>query len=135
MLEAPVAIGPFLIARDGQLTLRVPEPVPGFSFNWRGVGFMVRLSAGTLALVAQVGRIPSTAEGRARRAEALEVLRALPAALPPAIRLRLLPDHRLQLESEAALAWPSSATALFAPIVAMMLRTAPVLDLLREAGF
>jgi hypothetical protein len=134
MFLAPMPIGPFLIQESGQLTLRVPEPVPSFTFVWRGIPFTIRLTAGTLTLRAQAGRIPSTADGRGKREEAMAVLRALPAVIPPALRLRLLPDYRIQIETARDLDWPTTAAALIAPIFAMVITLAPLLDLLEEAG-
>jgi hypothetical protein len=134
MFESPIPIGPFLIAESGQLTLCRPEPAPGFSFIWRGIGCTVKLTAGTMVLRAQAGRIPSTADGKALRDEALAVLRALPSFMPLTLRLRLLPDYRIQMEAETPLAWPMTAAALISPIVSILLRMAPAIDLLGEAG-
>jgi len=134
MFVAPMPIGPFLIEETGHLTLRMPEPAPGFAFSWRGTGFTVKLTEGTLLLRAQAGRVPSTAEGKSRREDALVLLRAVPAILPAGLRLRLLPDHRIQIETEDSLSWPTTASGMLTPIVAMMMRLAPVLDLFEEAG-
>jgi hypothetical protein len=134
MFLSPIPIGPFLIEEGGQLTLRRPEPAPGFSFVWHGTACTVRLTEGTMVLRAQAGRIPSTADGKAARDEAFCVLRALPAVMPEILRLRLMPDFRIQIETEIALAWPTNAAALMAPIVSALLRFAPVIDLLGEAG-
>ncbi len=136
MFEAPLPIGPFLIEADGRLSLRAPQTRPGFSFSWRNTSFTVKLDdAGQMELRAIGGRIPSTSDGRGRRDGALEVLRALPTCLPPAVRLSLLPDHRIQVETDFTHGWPTTAASLIAPIVAMLMRVAPVLDLLREGDF
>jgi hypothetical protein len=127
-------IGPFLVAENGDLQLRVPAPAPVFSFIWRKTCFTVRLSEGLITLRAPAGRIPSTADGPGRREKALAALRALPSCLPANIRLYLLPDHRVQLDMHKELGWPTSASALMAPIVGMLLELAPVLDLMAEAG-
>ena len=134
MFLAPIPIGPFLMDEGGQLSLLMPEPAPVFTFRWQSTHFTVRLSEGSLVLRAGAGRIPSTADGAGKRAEALTLLRALIPIVPNTIQLRLLPDYRLQLEAEMALAWPATAAALIAPIVAMLFRIAPVLDLLEEEG-
>ncbi len=122
------------MAVNGSLQLRDPAPEPVFSFIWRKTCFTVRLSGGSITLRAPAGRIPSTSDGPGRREQALAALRALPSCLPANLRLCLLPDHRVQLDMHCELAWPSSASALMAPIVGMLLQLAPVLDVMAEAG-
>jgi hypothetical protein len=134
MLGAPMRIGPFVIAENGMLQLRAPAVEPVFSFMWRKTCFTVRVSEGAIALRAPAGRIPSTADGPGRRERALAAVRALPSCLPADLRLCLLPDHRVQLDMRAELGWPTSASGLMAPIVGMLLRLAPVLDVMAEAG-
>jgi hypothetical protein len=134
MFEAPMRIGPFLIAENGTLQLREPAGEPVFSFMWRKTCFTVRVSEGAISLRAPAGRIPSTSDGPGRREKALAALRALPSCLPGNVRLHLLPDHRVQLDMQAALGWPTSASGLMAPIVGMLLQLAPVLDVMSEAG-
>jgi hypothetical protein len=134
MFVVPLSIGPFLMGEEGQLTLRSPEPVPGFSFTWRRTGFIVKLAEGNLVLRAIAGRIPSTADGRNQRDTALTLLRAMPACMPVSIRLRLLPDYRIQLEMAHEFQWPTTAPALITPIVWMLMKLRPVLDLLEEAA-
>jgi hypothetical protein len=136
MFVAPLPIGPFLIEADGQLTLRLPQTRPGFSFTWRETSFTVKLDdAGQMKLRAVGGRIPSTADGRGRRDGALAILRALPSCLPHGVRLSLLPDHRIQIETDFIHGWPTTAASLISPVVGMLMRVAPVLDLLREGDF
>jgi hypothetical protein len=134
MFTAPMPIGPFLVEEDGQLGLRQSGRDPAFTFHWRGTAFTVLLSEGRLSLGAQAGRVPSTADGADRRDGALRLLRALPPALPRQIRMRLLPDYRVQLDTEMALAWPTNVPALISPIVTMLRFMAPVLDILEEGG-
>ena len=136
MFVAPLPIGPFLIEADGRLRLRAPQTPPAFSFTWRATNFTVKLdNAGRMILRAIGGRIPSTSDGSGRRDDALAVLRALPSSLPAAVRLSLLPDYRIQVETDFTHGWPTTAAALITPIVGMLLRVAPVLDLLREGDF
>jgi len=78
--------------------------------------------------------VPSTSAGAARRAAGLELLRALPAALHPGWTLRLLPDHRIQLETEQDMEWPTTIGALMAPVIALVMDAAPVMDLLDEGA-
>jgi hypothetical protein len=134
MFIAPMPIGPFLVEEDGQIRLRQPDREPAFTFRWRNTGFTVLLSHGRLSLGAHAGRVPSTADGAVSRDAALRLLRALPPALPHGIRLRLLPDYRVQLTTEMALAWPTSVSALITPLIAMLRHMAPVLDILEETG-
>ena len=134
MLVSPIPFGPFLMDETGQLSLTMPEPAPFFTFRWHATIFTVCMSEGSLILRAIAGRIPSTADGQGKRDGAMKLLRAFPPLLPRGVQLRLLPDYRLQLEMETSLAWPATATALLAPIVAMLFRFAPVLEALEEAG-
>ena len=87
-----------------------------------------------MVLLALSGRVPSSADGRSRRDDALTLLRALPNVLPRSLSLRLLPDYRIQLETSFEVTWPATAGALIAPIVAMLIRLAPAFDLLDESG-
>jgi hypothetical protein len=48
--------------------------------------------------------------------------------------MRLLPDHRIQIETEQTLEWPATVAALMTPIIALVLCAAPVLDLIDENG-
>lgn len=134
LFAAPIPIGPFLLNQAGQLSLGVPEAAPCFTFRWRSTFFTVRLSEDGVSLRAQAGRIPSTADGGGKRDGALTLLRALPPLLPADVHMRLLPDYRLQLDTECQPGWPATAASLFAPIVAMLFRLAPALDLLEEGG-
>ncbi|MEJ0046639.1 MAG: hypothetical protein WDN04_11355 [Rhodospirillales bacterium] len=54
--------------------------------------------------------------------------------MPAGWHLRLLPDHRIQLETAQDLDWPVTAAALLTPIFELLRSAAPVLDLLEEAG-
>jgi hypothetical protein len=129
--DAPFTHGPFLVGGDGSLH---PRTAPCLRFLWRGRRCEARLAGGRMQLTASAGAIPYTAEGPARRAETLAAIGALPAELPPGWRLRLLPDHRLRLEAEAALPDPTTATALVARLVGFALALDPYLDRLDSAG-
>ena len=48
--------------------------------------------------------------------------------------MKLLPDHRVQLQSEATLTTPPTATSLIAAMVRFALALDPYLDRLEEAG-
>ena len=134
MFLAPIPIGPFLIEEGGRLILRSPGSSPSFSFLWRNKGCTVSFTGSTMVLLALGGRVPSSADGRIRRDEALAMLRALPNVLPASMRLRLLPDYRIQIETRVDVVWPVTAGALIGPIVAMLIRLAPAFDLLEETG-
>lgn len=83
-------------------------------------------------LAAIAGRIPSTAEPEADRDAAFAALASLPRHLPPGWRLRLLPDHRIRLEAEAAAA--PTATGVIAAMVRFALALDPHLDRLEQAA-
>jgi hypothetical protein len=134
MIASPIPLGPFLVEDGGKLTFRRRDTDPAFSFQWRGRRFAVRLVDQRLIFAVPVGRVPSTSLGAARREAGLALLKALPAALPPGWSLRLLPDHRVQLETDQAMAWPATVGALLAPVIELVMGAAPVLDLMDEAG-
>ena len=127
-------LGPFLVEDGGRLTFRNHGAEPSFYFQWRGRRFAVRLCGQTLRFTAPIGRIPSTSAGAARRDGALGLLAALRKALPKGWVMQLLPDHRIQLETEQAIEWPATVAALLTPIIALILCAAPVLDVIDEGG-
>ncbi len=134
MIASPMPLGPFLVEDGGKLTFRRKDTAPAFSFQWRGRWFAVRMADQLLAFSVPVGRVPSTSAGVAKREAGLALLRALPGGLPEGWRMRLLPDHRVQLETEQAMEWPSTVAALLTPVIALVMAAAPILDLLDEAG-
>jgi hypothetical protein len=134
MIASPMPLGPFLVGDLGRLDVRRQDASPGFSFQWRDRRFLVRLAGQRLYFAVPAGRVPSTSAGGGRRAAGLELLRALPAALQPGWSLRLLPDHRIQLETEQPMDWPTTVGALMTPVIALVMDAAPVLDLLDEIG-
>lgn len=134
MLPEPLPLGPFLVAPEGRLSMRAAQAEPGFSFLWRGRRCAVRLLGGRVGFALPAARLPSTAAGPARREAGRFLLRSLARALPPGWRLTLMPDHRVQLETEQAMDWPATVTALIAPVVGLVIQAAPVLDLIDEVG-
>ena len=140
-LDAPLKLGPFTVDGDGRLSPSTPDRFPSFRVAWRGHVVRARLAAastvgGTLALQAELGRVPSTgrpdAPGTRPREAAFAVIRALPAALPPGWRLALLPDHRIVADAQVPLGMPTSAEDLLSEITLFVLRLDPYLDLLAE---
>ncbi len=133
MLPGAFPLGPFVVEESGRLSFRAPDHSAGFCFAWRGRRFSAELKEGTVALTASLGKVPSTANGPARRQTALSLLRALPRSLPKGWALRLTPDHRIQIEAIEPMAWPAHVTDLMQPLVRFLLRLAPYLDLMEEA--
>lgn len=133
MIASPMPLGPFLVEDGGKLTFRRKDTAPAFSFQWRGRRFAVRLADQRLNFSVPVGRVPSTSGGAAKREAGLALLKALPAVLPEGWKMRLLPDHRVQLETEQTMEWPTTVAALLTPVIALVMGAAPVLDLLDEA--
>ena len=121
-----LTLGPFAVTRDGALRPREAGPPPAFRFRWRGRPCEAAVEADGLRLVAIAGRIPSTAERGADRGTAFRTIAALPGLLPPGWRLRLLPDHRIQVELETVVA--STATSMIAAMVHFVLALDPCLD-------
>jgi hypothetical protein len=129
--DPPFRHGPFLVEPDGAL---VPQRGSALRFAWRGRPCEARLADGKVSLAAGAGMVPYTAERPADRPGAFAAIGSLPAALPAGWRLRLLPDHRLRLEAEAALPAPTTAIALVGALVGFALALDPYLDRLESAG-
>jgi hypothetical protein len=134
MLASPLPLGPFLVEDGGRLTFRDNTTTPAFSFQWRGRRFAVRLQGEHLHFAVTVGRVPSTMGAGPRRSGALALLAALRQTVPQGWAMRLLPDHRIQLETDQDLVWPATVAALLTPIIALLLCAAPVIDVMDENG-
>jgi hypothetical protein len=134
MVATPIPLGPFLVQESGHLELRRPDDAPSFTFMWRTRRFSVRIRRDRMSFSVPIGRLPSTSAGGGRREAAMGLLRALGRNLPAGWRMRLLPDHRIQIDLEQYMALPTYATALMTPVVSLVLRTAPLLDFMDECG-
>jgi hypothetical protein len=132
VLPGAFPLGPFIVEESGRLSFRSPDHTAGFSFAWRNRRFSALLTEGTVSLTGALGKVPSSAEGPARREAALALLRALPRALPRGWALRLTADHRIQIKATEPMAWPAHATDLMQPLIRFLLRLAPYLDLMDE---
>ena len=134
MTAIGVPLGPFLVLENGSLALRRPNSPPNFSFSWRDRRFAVSVHHDRMIVGGAVGRLPSTSSGGGQRERATALLRALSRALPEGWRLQLLPDHRIRIEAEHAMHMPTTASALMTPVVRLLLRAAPLMDLIGECG-
>jgi hypothetical protein len=134
MIASPLPLGPFLVEDGGRLVFRFPGAQPGFTFQWRQRRFAVRLRDMEMHMIVPIGRVPSTSAGLGRRDTALALFAQLVRALPQGWSVRLTADHRIQLETRESMAWPSTVAALISPIIALLLRAAPLLDLMDEHG-
>jgi hypothetical protein len=138
--DAPFVLGPFTIDTAGRLRPTEPGRLPGFALCWRGCAVRVELhpaeaDAAVMSLQATAGRVPSTAAaGSFGRAAVFAALAELPGLLPDGWRLRLRPDHRLELAAEAGLALPATVSELLSAVTLFLLAAAPYLDLLGDAG-
>jgi hypothetical protein len=134
MTAIGVPLGPFLVLENGSLALRHTHNPPNYSFTWRDRRFGVSIHQDRMVLGGAVGRLPSTSSDGSQRQRATALLRALPRALPEGWRLQLLPDHRIRIEAEHVMHMPSTASALITPVVRLLLRAAPLIDLVTECG-
>lgn len=123
--------GPFLVAKDGSLT---PQRQAAMRFEWRGRGCEAIVEDGCVSLTIQAGAVPFTAERAELRPGAFAALGALPPDLPEGWRLKLLPDHRVRLETAMPLGEEVTATILVRAMVAFALALDPYLDRLETAG-
>ncbi len=129
-----LTLGPFSVDRDGILRPLDPGALPALHFAWRGRACDAELDGGLLRLASAAARIPSSAEPGADRSRAFAELASLPALLPRGWTVKLMPDHRVKLESEARLETPPTATSLIAAMVRFALALDPYLDRLEDAG-
>jgi hypothetical protein len=130
----PLILGPFAVARNGALQPREPATPPALRFTWHGRRCEAAISPDGVQLAAIAGRIPYTVEAGADRAAAFATLARLPAGLPPGWRLRLLPDHRIRVETAAETPPAPTATSVIAAMVRFALALDPYLDRLVTAS-
>lgn len=127
-------LGPFAIDPPGTLAPRDAGQRPALRFAWRGRPCEAELGTGEVRISAIAARMPSTAGRTAGRAGALAALAALPPLMPEGWTMRLLPDHRISLESAEPLAAPTTAVGLVTRLVRFALALDPYLDRLEAAG-
>lgn len=139
--DAPFMLGPFAVDAMGRLAPRGPSALPGFLLRWRGRVVHAKFEQSDpersrLVLLATLGRVPSSASPRdsALRPQSFELLHLLPRAMPEAWQVKLLPDHRVQLQAYSQVTLPITATDLLVELTRFLLELAPYLDLLDEAG-
>ena len=132
-ITSGLTLGPFAVDRDGTLQPRAPGLRPAMRFAWRGRRCEAALTQEEVHLAVFAARVPSTAEAGTDRPGAFEAIAALPGSLPPGWKARLLPDHRVVLESSAPLSEPPTATELVAAMVRFALDLDPYLDRLDSA--
>jgi len=128
-----MTLGRFAVDRQGVLQPREAAHHPAMRFEWRGRACLAALTGDGLQLAAIAGRVPSTAELGADRAMAFDDVRSLPASLPPGWRMRLLPDHRIQLEADQPMDPAATATAVVSAMVRFALALDPYLDRLESS--
>ena len=136
-LDLPCVLGPFAVDGAGRLCLSEPDRPAGFGFRWRDRVMRAQIGpSGQLAMQATLGRVPSTAspDQACLRPHSFATVRVLQGGLPQAWRVRLMPDHRVILSTEATVALPISAEALLVEITRFLLGLSPYLDLLDEVG-
>ncbi len=129
-----LTLGPFSVAPDGILHPLDAGTLPALHFAWRGRACDAELDGPFLRLASAAARIPSSAEPGVDRSRAFAELAGLPALLPKGWSVKLLPDHRVQVQAEATLDCPPTATSLIAAMVRFALALDPYLDRLERAG-
>ncbi len=131
-------LGSFDVDQGGRLSPGLPASTLAMEFRWRERPVTTSLRAegdapsGTMVFRTRIGRMPSSATAAAARPDAFELLRCLPALLPPRWTLMLGADHSLQIEAELSVAMPAMASDLLVPAVRFCLAASPLLDLLEE---
>ncbi len=140
-LDRATKLGPFRVDPVGRLHPNEPGSNPSFDFSWRRRRVHAVMRGESLSLVAVLGRVPSTG-GAAKNGEwripererVFSVLRFLQKSIPPGWQLRLLVDHRVRVDAEEPLEWPTTAAGLMISVTLFLLTLAPYLDLLDETG-
>jgi hypothetical protein len=128
-------LGPFLVDADGVLHAAEPSRPAGFGFRWRGRRVHAVLCPDArLRLSVLAGHVPFTAEAAALRPGVYAAYAALRDDAPPEWRVGLSPAHGVVIEAVEALGKPATVSALIAAATRFVLRLAPCLDLLDEAG-
>ncbi len=139
------SLGSFSVDELGRISLGQGE-TGGFGFRWRGRPVALEVSGAAAAgpgggasrcrvrITAQAGRVPSSALAAERRPDALQLTRLLGNALPEGWRVRLLADHRLEIEAEESLPFPALVGELMVPATRFAIRLGPYLDVLDEHG-
>lgn len=127
-------LGPFVVHRDGTLATIEPEARPAMRFAWRGRDCEAGFTPQGLRLSTIAARVPSTADRAADRPRAFETLARLRQELPAGWRLRLLPDHRIRIETDAPFADPPTVISLVVSMVQFALVVDPYLDRLASGG-
>ncbi len=126
-------LGPFAVDADGGLR---PDPAQGasFQFLWRDRVVETTLHGTAIRARALLGRVPTSAAAAPARPGAFAALAELPGLAPEGWQIALRPDHRIELTWSASLAAPVGAPALVSHLTEFLLRLAPYLDWLEEAG-
>lgn len=144
-IDGPYRLGPFVVDDTGGLT-PPRDRAAVFCVRWRGC--VVRAALGwrdgpeagapsemALTLHAILGRVPSSAATLpAQRGAMLETLRLIAGCAPAMLRLRLRPDHSVQLQAERALPQPVTARRLLTELAGFILEAAPYFDLVAASG-
>lgn len=139
--DAPFRHGPFTVDSEGRLSPFAPDGAPAFLFRWRDRAVRARLmqenaEGGQLALQTTLARVASTAgtPDETLRPRSFALLHWLARSMPSEWQVRLMADHRVQLETSTAIALPITAAALLTEVTTFLLALAPYLDLLDEVG-
>ncbi len=128
-----LCLGAFRVQPDGSLAAREPGAPPALRFSWRGRLCSATLGIDGLALSAEAGLVPSTAEAPLAREAVFGTLTALPAELPRGWEVRLTPGHGVRLSVTTALDGPATAAVLVTAMVRFALALDPYLALLGDA--
>ena len=135
----PHRLGPFFVDAEGRLSPAEQGTTPGFSVQWHGRVIHARLvwgdtPQGSLSIKCDLGRIPSTANDPAARAESLAFVRGLITRLPDEWQPRLMSDHQLHVALLTQVLLPIMVTELVTELAAFMLDLTPYLDMIDDAG-
>jgi hypothetical protein len=133
----PIEMYGVTVNPDGGLTRSAPQFPINFGFRWRNMGFRGEVNREEMTLsmtiMADVGRIPFSAESAGQREQMLEVAAQIGAA--GAGEVRMLPGGALALTRQSELASERlTHRALITQIATDLLSAAPYLDILAECG-
>ncbi|WP_439580562.1 hypothetical protein [Elioraea sp.] len=127
--------GPFLVDAAGVLHAADRSRPVGFGFRWRGRRVRAELhDDARLSLSVVAAHVPFTAEAAALRPGVFAALAALRVEGDEDWRIALTPGHAVVVAAVEHLGAPATASRLIAAATRFVLRLAPCLDLLDDAG-
>lgn len=127
--KLPIEMGRIVWRADGRLERRGDGESLAFKFVYRGVRFEGRLdmnATGNMAITADLGPLPYTAEAAGTRHQLLRLVRG--AVSKRGLHFLLSQDQILRIAAEGTTPRPRTPTSCLATLCALLLRLRPWLE-------